>query len=175
MRGILPFIFLLPVLVCAQGGIRVPTYNAEMMGKELRLPLGIGFDHDLNERMSILLTARAIFGGFKEEFSVDYRSAYHFADNSSSSFYMGPVIGVRKTLGQGGALTLPMGLRMGVRGGLDRWYGDLYAGFQYRPFLSGTYIQSDNYSWQREVRRLPVGLYAGLDIGFGWEGRRDRR
>ena len=52
---------------------------------------------------------------------VNYRSAYHFSDNDRGSFYFGPSVGVRKFSEDGAPLLIPVGLRMGVRGGLARF------------------------------------------------------
>lgn len=168
MRSSLLFLIALPLLSFAQGGVRIALYNYEKLPHGISQAFGIGYDHDLNERLSYLITARLVFGGLADGFSVDYRSAYHFNDNSSTSFYMGPTLGVRRSTYEEGATMLPVGLRMGVRGGLERWYGDLFAGFQFMPILSGYYYEEGDYTVKRTTS-LPATIYVGVDVGFGWD------
>lgn len=97
-----PHILLVVLITCfaactarAQGGIRIIFWDYAYFGQDTWLSAyGFGYDHDMNERLSLGLQARLLLTDFEPAWSVDYRSAYHFADNTSGSFYMDPQISV---------------------------------------------------------------------------------
>ncbi len=151
----------------AQGGIRVIPWSYEPLveGGSIEAHFGLGYDQDLNERLSLLLTARlTVDAGWV----VNYRSAFHFSDNGSSSFYMGPTIGVRSVGDTDRATIFPAGLRFGLRGGLERFYADLYAGVHVNLGANRTVMLAyDN--WPQDLRT--TSFCFGLDLGWGWAGR----
>lgn len=72
----------------ASGPVRVPKwYDDDPFN------CGIGHDHDMNDRLPLGLSLRVIPS--IQGWLVNYRSAFHFSDNKSASFYMGPTIGKR--------------------------------------------------------------------------------
>ena len=151
----------------AQGGIRLVLFNAEPVveGFGISAHYGMGYDHDLNERLSYALLAR--FDIETDSYAFNYRSAYHFSDNDRGSFYMGPSVGVRKFTEDGGPLLIPIGLQVGVRGGLERFFADVYAGFRYN-IGSGKPIPEPGSP--QGLSAVPVAYVLGLDIGWGWAG-----
>ncbi|HRH68064.1 MAG TPA: hypothetical protein PLB89_01025 [Flavobacteriales bacterium] len=82
---------------CAQGGVRLilwnyePIYSTQGYGDVQHI--GVGYDQDLNERLSFGVQGRTTFDG--HSWVINYRSAYHMADNTSGSVYFGPTVGVR--------------------------------------------------------------------------------
>jgi hypothetical protein len=172
LRGIMQIGFrtVLSFLLCvaastlvAQGGVRAIVYDFENLteGNSISQQYGIGYDHDLNERLSTALAARM----GPNSYMFNYRSAYHFSDNDRGSFYMGPSVGVRK-FRDDGPLLVPVGMQVGVRGGLERFYADLYAGFRYN-IGNG---QATSEPGVPEISVVPVGYYFGLGLGWGWAG-----
>lgn len=152
----------------AQGGIRAILWNYEPLFEEpagAEAQFGLGHDRDLNERMSLNVSFMLVSEG---GWMASYRSAYHFSDNDASSFYIGPTVGVRNVDVHGGMLVFPMGMRMGVRGGLERFYADLYAGAHINVGAG-----------KRPLTETGMGYYdlrtgsfcVGLDLGWGWAGR----
>jgi len=154
----------------AQGGIRAILLNYEPVatgfGDEV-VHYGLGYDADLNDRLSMRVqwrTAPAL-----SSWVLNYHSNYHFSDNESSSFYMGSTIGVRMVGGADGATLVPVGMRMGVRGGLEGFYADLYIGGHYNVGGGGRVMLENRGA--ADLRTL--SFCGGLDIGFGW-GRKKK-
>jgi hypothetical protein len=151
----------------AQAGIRGIFWNIEPITARLgedAFNYGIGYDHDMNDRLSLGLSLRVIPS--IQGWVVNYRSAYHFSDNESGSFYMGPTIGLR-SLGTYGT-QLPVGMRMGVRGGLERFYADLYIGGLY--IIGGSSPIGGSESVGAVDLRTGT-VWVGLDLGWGWTGK----
>lgn len=167
---VLRSLFLLPLLALslgahAQGGIRALLVNYEPVvtgfGAEV-VHYGLGYDADLNDRLSMRVQWRTTPG--LSSWVVNYHSNYHFSDNTSSSFYLGPHIGVRVVGGPDGATLVPVGMRMGVRGGLEGFYADLHIGGHYNVGGGGR-VRLENVG-TADLRTL--SFCGGLDIGFGW-------
>ncbi len=152
----------------AQGGIRLIIWNYEPIYRnEISQHFGIGYDQDLNDRLSLGLQGR--IGTDGDTWAINYRSAYHMAENTSGSAYFGPIVGFRhfKELEKN---IYPVGLRFGVRGGLERFYADLHAGVQYNVGAGSVSIGDGRYT-----TGLATATYCiGLDRGWGWDkpGRR---
>jgi hypothetical protein len=163
-----PLLFLLlaagATTAWAQGGIRLIVYNFEpvMDGGPVEQHFGLGYDQDLADRLSLGISARA----GQDTWTVNYRTAYHFSDAGSTSFYFGPTVGVRSISStRDDLLLVPVGLRMGVRGGLARFYADAYAGIGYnigsgKPLTEG----ARDHAFQ-------APFCFGVDFGWGWDGR----
>lgn len=146
----------------AQGGIRVVLNNFDIStGGFGDLSYGLGYDHDFSERTSFtVLVSRYIEVG---EMEIGYRSNYHFMDNDGASFYMGPNIALRT--GGDARTGLPIGMHMGVRGGLQGFYADLFAGVRYRVG-SKELGPSERLS----LDNLPGTTFMfGLHFGIGWD------
>lgn len=148
----------------AQGGVRMIFWDYEFYGGEVLPAYGLGYDQDLNDRLSLGVQVR--YSGPTLQF--DYRSAYHFADNDRGSFYMGPQMGLRSFVEEE-AIVLPVGFRLGVRGGLRGFYADVFAGASYaigeQPDLAS------ESSLNPVVSASPLTFNLGLHLGIGWEGR----
>lgn len=145
----------------AQGGIRTALYNGDIGRAYADLSYGLGYDHDITERTSLTVLASYFVEG--RELELAYRSNYHVADNDQASFYLGPNIALRT----GGDLPtgVPIGFHMGVRGGLEGFYADLFGGVRYRL---GSKEVTDSERFATDM--LPgVTLLFGLQFGLGWE------
>jgi hypothetical protein len=153
----------------AQGGIRGIFWNVEPISvglEEDAFSYGLGYDRDLNDRLSMGLSLRFLTGA--QGLVLTYRSAYHFSDNESSSFYMGPTLSVRSLVDNG--MQVPVGIRIGVRGGLERFYADLYVGAHYVVGASGRSLSDTG-----GAPDLRQGSYCvGLDLGWGWAGKKEK-
>ncbi|MBX2973811.1 MAG: hypothetical protein KF797_11970 [Flavobacteriales bacterium] len=157
---------LCPREATAQGGIRAIFWDYEYFGSGIFMgSYGLGYDKDMNSRLSIAVQGRygMVSGGAMQ---FDYRSAFHFADNSSGSFYLGPQITYRRFM-ELEATQIPIGLRMGVRGGLQGFYADLFA---------TVYYAAGDARLSRELGRAdpspsPLGIALGLHMGIGWDKR----
>jgi hypothetical protein len=169
----LVIVLLLIGRVQAQGGIRGIFSNLEPITTGFNgdgSHYGIGYDHDVSDRLSMAITVRRSTG--VPSTVVNYRSAYHFSDNEGSSYYMGSMVGLRSFGSEGPGLQFPVGFRFGARGGLEGFFADLYVGGHYNLGASGevtdTYegVTSDLRKW---------GFSVGLDVGWGWAGGSGRR
>lgn len=150
----------------AQGGIRLILWDQEPIITDVRIEqhVGLGYDHDVHDRMSYGIDLR--YGLAYSTWVATYRSAYHFSDASSTSLYMGPQVGIRSVGRDDKKILIPLGLRMGLRGGLERWYGDLYAGVLYN-IGGGSRINMDESPVPGQLRSLTYLI--GLNFGFGWD------
>lgn len=183
-----------------QGGVRFILGDYLFGYGELRtrgVGYGLGYDHDLNSRLawgvdlSYLTTGTTRVGDHRIEMGgldaleLIYRASYMTSNNTRSAFYAGSWVGVRRyaysepfTDASGerrhrdaNALSVPLGLRMGVRGGLEGLYGDLYLAMGCR--LGGTvYTALSDQAAVRSTALSGAELRVGLALGFGWEGRR---
>jgi len=148
----------------AQGGLRTIA-NMEPVARDFTgdfIHYGIGYDGDINDRLSVCVQVRT--SPASSSWVVNYHSHYHFSDNERSSFYLGPNIGVRAIGGNESATLIPVGMRMGVRGGLESFYADLYVGGLYN-IGGGSSIEMAGLGTQ-ELRSM--SFCVGLDFGFGW-------
>lgn len=168
MRGRLPhpilvvlLLLVLKVDTMAQGGIRLIIWNyGYILSDRVDQQFGVGYDHDLTERTS--LSVGAMYST-ANAWMVQYRSAYHLAPNDGASFYVGPTLAYHKYENE--VSTVPVGIRIGLRGGLARFYADLHAGYAY-TIGAGEVLLPE--------RTLPIDITkhsfcAGLDLGWGWD------
>ena len=161
---------LLSFAMFGQGGIRLILWNYEPLDRGAFSGAdhyGIGYDHDLTERTSMAVQARINSGA--DTWVVNYRSAFHLADNSGPSTYLGPMIGLRRVnLSTDPQTLIPIGFRVGVRGGLERFFADLHAGFVLN-------MGAGNVKPEAGYPAIPGATYCvGLDLGWGWDAPRDR-
>jgi len=155
----------------AQGGIRAIFWDLEKAGEAQWVSAyGLGYDHDLNKRLSLAAQFRYGSDGTAGHFQFDYRTAYHLADNDATSFYLGPQIGVRSYLSGVEGTVVPLGMRMGVRGGLKGYFADLFAGVY--ATLGATGLTRPLLDRPR-YELAPVSFAIGLHMGIGWGGRKD--
>ena len=168
MRALALLGFWASLSAAAQGGVRLVLWNYEPVlkygsGVELDTHLGLGYDHDLEKRLSYGVQLRyALEAG---SFVLTYHSAFHFSDNDNGSFYLGPIVGLRRFGSLENAVVVPVGLRMGVRGGLERFYADLHVGGQYN--MGGGSINADIGNGGYDL--LKGTFCFGLDLAWGWE------
>lgn len=153
----------------AQSGIRAIFWDYDfLLDGGVGGSAGLGFDHDLAPRLSTCVQLRYDYQ--LKGYTAEYRSAYHFADTDGPSFYMGPSIGVR-SMGEGhGGTSMPVGFRMGVRGGLQGFYADLFGAITYG--IGGATEATD--TALRFPVKTPVYFTTGLHMGLGWDKRRNR-
>lgn len=150
----------------AQGGIRWILLNYEPVFKGMEgdmVHMGLGYDHDVNERLSYGIDLRHSFDS--ESWVGTYRSRFHFSDAGSTSVYFGPSIGVRSIAARRSKVLVPLGLRLGLRGGLENFFGDIYAGVIYNAGHKGDVLFAEDFIYT--IR--PVTFSVGLDIGWGWD------
>lgn len=154
----------------AQAGVRFIFWHAETVKEEeLSTMYGIGFDRDLNLRMSMGLEVMASIEDGSYTFR--YRSAYHFTDTDEDggSAYFGPMLALRSVdAGTDNVLLFPVGARLGYRGTLPGTYLDLYGGVQYQ---AGAVTDKDSPMY---VGAAPLCYLFGLDLGIGWHKRKER-
>lgn len=157
--------------VAGQGGIRAIFWDLEKAGEAQWVAgYGLGYDQDLNKRLSLAAQFRYGTDGAASHFQFDYRTAYHLADNDASSFYLGPQIGIRSYQSGVEGTVVPVGMRMGVRGGLQGYFADLYAGVFFPLGATGL---SRPLLEQERYELASVSFAIGLHMGFGWAGRKD--
>ncbi|HRO99435.1 MAG TPA: hypothetical protein PLN54_08380 [Flavobacteriales bacterium] len=151
------------VVARAQGGIRLAPYHLDVgLDGIVDVGWGLGYDHDLSERTSFVVNAMYYDG--TGDLELAYRSNFHFSSNNDrSSFYMGPDAAVRMN-GVAG-VGVPIGLHMGVRGGLRGFYMDLFAGVRHR--IGDKDVKPGEYYPERSVPGLL--FTCGLHCGVGWK------
>ncbi|MBL7953114.1 MAG: hypothetical protein JNM62_15500 [Flavobacteriales bacterium] len=147
----------------AQGGVRLIFWDVVRFGQNnWATGFGLGYDHDMNERLSLGLQAR-LFAESRSVWALDYRSAYHLSDNDEASFYIGPQVSVMGYETAGGNATLiPVGMRCGVRGGLERFYADVFVAAHYTLGASAVNDTSRDHTFGSSVIEI------GLHMGWGW-------
>lgn len=151
----------------AQGGIRFIIWNFEpvIVGERVS-HYGLGYDHDLNDRLSLGVDLRYSAGS--ESVVMNYRSAFHFSSNDRTSFYMGPTVGLRSFWDDGIGPQVPVGFRIGLRGSLEQFYADIFMGAHYNAGASGKVVRR-GYG----PEDLHAGSFSvGLALGWGWAGKR---
>jgi hypothetical protein len=201
------FCFTCSIVVRSQGGFRIiaghiePVYPATSDGYSGSsrtssfissianggYHFGIGYDHDLADRLSMgvdFMFTTGIFSGEGSVYTLQYRTAFYFASNSEASAYIGPSIGFRSasltkytynsnaytytssvTKATDNSTLIPIGLRVGFRGDLRLFYADVYAGFVVQ--LGG----ESSVDTAPAPTPKPVTFVLGVDFGFGWDKR----
>ena len=120
--------------------------------------------------------------------AIAYRAVYAFSDNDETHVYLGSSIGYRKLKqtvnlayvdgptydngpfqqrAEGSVSVIPVGLRLGVAGGLEGGYGDLYLSAMYgigsnKSGFSQSFFSGD------EFKPASFILTIGLAYGIGW-------
>lgn len=190
---------MLPHTTRGQSAIRlVAPYDFTKGFNELGLAnaqIGLGFDHDLNDHLAFGVDVIHRFEGTSRSTSVQppsdlsgwelqYRAYYLLGDHERTSFYAGSWIGLRRltyAIGlmrsdgtflreEGAVMNVPVGVRFGVRGGLEGFFLDAFVAFGY---AIGGSIPTERYGMDRFVQRPLSGaeIRAGINFGFGWDER----
>lgn len=127
------------------------------------------------------------FGTYYERtrvYGAQYRAQYHFADNSKGAMYLGSTFGlryIRQTIAedpvntisssyqgyfeQANGVVVPVGLRLGFRGGLEDGYGDVYVGVNYA--IGGDRALSDAPFLVEDSELSGIIFQIGFAAGFG--------
>lgn len=156
----------------ARSGVRTHLYNAFLVANEPRqlgLILVLGYDHDLSHSLAYGIDADCLIVTFRDDderdggaLQLDYRTYYLTGDPDACSVYFGSRLGLRRIAFQDEVTwSCPIGVRSGVRGGLERFFADLFVGLGAQA--GGTTPSGATLSGPE--------LHAGSDIGFGWAGR----
>lgn len=153
-----------------QGGIRLILWDYEPIERRAFTGsehFGIGYDHDVSARTSMAVQAR--INSRADSWVLNYRSAFHLADTDGPSTYLGPTIGVRRIdLSSDPKTLVPIGFRIGVRGGLEGFFADLHAGVVVN--MGAGSITPD----PGHAAIAATTFCVGLDLGWGWDAPRDR-
>ena len=146
----------------------------------------LGYHHDLSSRFGLALNV-GIAGDNLGASSVEgiYGAKYFFSDNDETAVYIGSFIGVQSlkasvseyvSTNPNGAfnyrtieaskLQVPVGLQLGLRGGLDGFFGELFIQAGYAIGSGDFYSISPN----ETVKTSPLYFSLGLGLlGFGWD------
>lgn len=164
-------LILAAVVASAQGGIRAIFWNYEPVFVDYvgGTHVGLGYDQDLNEFVSFGVDLR--YGVDTRSWVANYHSAFHLSDNEAGSFYLGPTVGLRQVRSDDPRMLFPLGFRIGVRGGLERFYADIHAGFHYNVGAG----EPVTFSRGSDEFDLQTGTFCvGLEFGWGWDARSRR-
>lgn len=141
---------------------------------------GLGVQHDLDRRIGMGVD---LFYSAGEQYAINafefiYSAKYFTSSNEYTSFYVGSLLGVQVLSGSEYGMVgstngtvdvshvqVPIGLRAGLRGGLDGYFGEL--------FVQGGYSigNGELYRTTTEgVNSAPLYFMLGSSfLGFGWE------
>lgn len=153
---------------------------------EVSTAVGLAYQHDFSQRFGIGLDAVL---GFDRTNTSDrsyegiYSAKYFFSDNEGTTGYIGTFIGVQSlkadvtehvATGPGyysiqhvkaSKIQVPVGIRMGLRGGLDRYFGELFIQAGY-ALGNGKFYKADGVIVKTTPLYFSVG---GSFLGFGWD------
>ncbi len=148
--------------------------------------VGLAYQHDLSQRFGIGLEAVLGFDGFNSavrSYEGIYSAKYFFSDNEGTTGYIGSFIGVQSlkaevtdhVLGSNGysiprtveasKIQVPIGIRVGLRGGLDGYFGELFVQAGY-ALGNGILYKADGDIVKTTPLYFSVG---GSFLGFGWD------
>ncbi len=147
---------------------------------------GMGLQHDFTDRLGASLEVRYAASDKQDDlhaWEVIYNAKYFTAENDGTAAYIGSLIGVQSYGGTGlepvpnsygytdyraveiSHVQFPVGLRAGVRGGLDGYFGELYVQAGYSIGSSFLFNGTD-----APVNSSATFFGVGLSfLGFGWE------
>ncbi len=147
--------------------------------------VGLGYQRDFQRRIGMGVDVNYAMhqGDAFQAFEVIYSAKYFTSDNDATAFYLGSFLGFQKLSGDGRTYTgtvngssqyedvrisrtqIPVGLRMGVRGGLQGYFAELF--FQAGYNLGNGELYS---SKEGAVSSKPLFMGLGFSfLGFGWE------
>ena len=135
---------------------------------------GLGFQRDFQKRlgMGLDLNYAARDASNVRAIEMIYSAKYFAADNDGTACYIGSFIGVQSFSGTGSSssgdiahLQFPIGLRAGVRGGLEGYFGEV---FTHVGYAIGNGTLQTNSAGNLSSEPLYFGLGFSF-LGFGWE------
>jgi hypothetical protein len=139
---------------------------------------GLGIQHDFDRRIGMGVD---VFYSAGEQYNINaleliYSAKYFTSSNEYTSFYIGSLVGVQILSGSGSVngisgsvdvshIQIPVGLRAGLRGGLEGYFGELFVQGGYAIGHGELYRNSTG-----SVNSAPLYFMFGLSfLGFGWE------
>lgn len=169
LRALLVGIFCL--VLCAHSvaqarvGLRAIFWNMENYLEDndqfaWQINYGLGMDWDASQYTSLCLRLETALGDQQPMTCVSLRSAYHFSEVEYSSAYVATSIGYRRiqVLDDLAKSTVPVGLRVGYRVGLEGYYMDIFLGFNVQTG-SGSFNGSEE---ARGYELNPTSIVGGL-------------
>ena len=176
---------LLPCLLLGQAGFSQSTgFNLTLQyahaivdGDKGIVPsatVGLGFQRDFQKRIGMGLDVNFAQrdGSRIQTIEAIYSAKFFTSDNDATALYIGSFLGVQSYSGGSGTsagdvshLQFPIGLRAGLRGGLEGYFGELFTHVGY-AIGNGELVSTSS----GKVNSAP--LYFGLGfsfLGFGWE------
>lgn len=133
----------------------------------------LGYHHDLSTRFGLALNL-GIAGDDLGASSVEsiYSAKYFFSDNDETAAYLGSFIGVQSIKAteryptvNASKVQVPIGLQLGLRGGLDGFFGELFLQAGYNLGSGTMYSNSEG-----PVKTAPIYFSLGVGLlGFGWD------
>jgi hypothetical protein len=181
----LSFAVLSPLLHAQATGINITLDYGHRLVEDDRgfvptATFGLGVQRDFDRRIGMGVD---LFYSAGEQYSVNalefiYSAKYFTSSNEYTSFYVGSLLGVQLLSGSGYGISgsnngsvevshvqIPVGLRAGLRGGLDGYFGEL--------FVQGGYAIGNGELYRNSagsVNSAPLYFMVGLSfLGFGWE------
>lgn len=147
--------------------------------------VGLGYQQDLTPRFGLGLDAVLGFERTKGIRSYEgiYSAKYFFSDNDGTALYMGTFIGLQSIKAEqtgsfngvngysparnvaASKLQVPIGVRAGLRGGLDGYFGEVFVQAGY-ALGSGELYTDHGETVQTTPLYFSIG---GSFIGFGWD------
>lgn len=140
---------------------------------------GLAFQRDFQKRlgMGVDVNYAGRDAGDVSAFELIYSAKFFTADNDGTACYVGSFIGVQRISGSGvstGAASssadfsrvqVPIGLRAGVRGGLQGYFGEIFTHVGY-AIGNGELLSTPSGKLNSEPLYFGVGFSF---LGFGWE------
>lgn len=144
-------------------------------GRQFNLAYFLSVQHDFSERVGMGITGAYLSEGLPG-FEVIYDAKYFTSNNERTSFFLGSFLGFQRLstdvynsatrlTEDVGRTQLPIGLQIGLRGGLPGFFGELHvkAGYNIGNGEFGDGLPN-------APSTTPLYLSLGLSyLGFGWE------
>jgi hypothetical protein len=141
---------------------------------------GLGFQHDFEKRLGMAVDLNYAVGEESDVRALEaiYSAKFFTSDNDATAFYIGSFLGVQRLSGSGSTSTgissasgefshlqFPIGLRAGLRGGLEGYFGEIFTHVGY-ALGNGTLVPTSSGGMNSEALYFGVGFSF---LGFGWE------
>lgn len=141
--------------------------------------VGLGFQRDFQRRigMGVDLNYASRQNGGLQAFEAIYSAKYFLSDNDATACYIGSFLGVQSISGTDvhtgtvstsvdfSRVQVPIGLRAGVRGGLEGYFGEIFTHVGY-AIGNGELVSTSSGKVNSEALYFGVGFSF---LGFGWE------
>lgn len=162
-----------------------PFIQQEEFSVAPSVTLGLAYQHDFEPRFGVAFDffyASESNGLKSNEFI--YSAKFFTSDNDATAFYIGSFVGVQSLKGvvsvvdvnagmatarrvEISKLQFPIGVRAGVRGGLDGYFAELFTQVGYAIGSGELYMQEG-----KAVNSSPLYMCVGFSfLGFGWDHR----